>query len=222
MNILKPSQANANGECNIESDNELNDLFSSFQKLSDGADVIPKVSKGKRKSKLKKNKLVVGGKSRPSSSLTSSDLNVGGLEESAAMRNIGKNIGYVFKNLGSDWGSVLDPVDSLYCIVVYLVFVSLIMKGISLNINGLGLDCKRNWVRDLVVSECSLFFGIQETKLDSVDPLIVRSLWSRQNVDFIYSSSVGASGGLLTMWDPGAFFMESHVVDTNYLCAFGS
>ncbi|GJZ76785.1 putative RNA-directed DNA polymerase [Tanacetum coccineum] len=38
----------------------------------------------------------------------------------------------------------------------------------------------------------------------------------------VRDSSVGAFGGLLTMWDPGAFFMESHVVNANYLCAFGS
>nr|GEX65457.1 RNA-directed DNA polymerase, eukaryota [Tanacetum cinerariifolium] len=155
------------------------------------ANSIPKDFKGKQKLKFNKNKLVVGGKSRLSSYLYSSDLNARGLEEYAAIMNIDKSIGFL-------------------------------MKGNSLNINGLGLDCKTNWVRDLVASECPLLFGIQKTNLDSINHLFVRSLWSRQNVDFIYSSSVGAFGGLLTMWDPGAFFMESHVVNANYLCAFGS
>ncbi|GJT15322.1 RNA-directed DNA polymerase, eukaryota [Tanacetum coccineum] len=81
---------------------------------------------------------------------------------------------------------------------------------------------KRNWIRNLIASDCPLFLGLQETKVDYVDHLLVHSLGPRHNIDFVFSSSIGASGGLLTMWDSSVFSTESHIINPNYLCAVGS
>nr|GEV36180.1 cysteine-rich receptor-like protein kinase [Tanacetum cinerariifolium] len=65
-------------------------------------------------------------------------------------------------------------------------------------------------------------FGLQKAKVDYVNHLIVHSLWPRYNIYYVFSSSIGASGGLLTMWDSSVFSMESHISNLNYLCVVGS
>ncbi|GJZ26721.1 RNA-directed DNA polymerase, eukaryota [Tanacetum coccineum] len=85
------------------------------------------------------------------------------------------------------------------------------MKGISLNCNGLGSDSKKSWIRGLVESEFPIFFGVQETKLDCINPFFIRSLWSRPFVEFACSESSGVVGswigcrhkiGLLNIYAP--------------------
>ncbi|GKB25975.1 hypothetical protein Tco_0865376, partial [Tanacetum coccineum] len=72
----------------------------------------------------------------------------------------------------------------------------------------LGFSFKHGWVRELVDRYSSLFLGIQESKLVSCDSYVVRSLWPHNYVEFAVSDSVGASGGILTMWDSRTFCME--------------
>ncbi|GKA50747.1 RNA-directed DNA polymerase, eukaryota [Tanacetum coccineum] len=91
------------------------------------------------------------------------------------------------------------------------------MIGISLNSNGLGGDNKKSWINELVDRNFPLFFGMQETKLESVDQSFIRSLWLRNYAQFAFSGSVGASGGILTMWDSRVFTMEQTFCDRNFL-----
>ena len=42
---------------------------------------------------------------------------------------------------------------------------------------------------------------LQETNLSVCDDSVCSSLWGNSNHDYFFRSSVGASGGLLTMWD---------------------
>ena len=42
---------------------------------------------------------------------------------------------------------------------------------------------------------------LQETKLENIGRLVVRSLWSNRFADWKYLESEGASGGVLIMWD---------------------
>ncbi|GJR92405.1 hypothetical protein Tco_0264579 [Tanacetum coccineum] len=64
-------------------------------------------------------------------------------------------------------------------------------------------------------------FG-KEIKLGHVDDCTICSIWSRPVVNYAYSSLVGASGGILTLWDSRVFFMENTISDRNYLVVFGS
>ncbi|GJV80887.1 putative RNA-directed DNA polymerase [Tanacetum coccineum] len=66
-------------------------------------------------------------------------------------------------------------------------------------------------------------FGAQiETKLESLDQFLIRSLWPRPYVDFASSDSVGASGGILTMWDSRLFSLEHKVVNRSFLGVIGA
>ncbi|GJW03842.1 RNA-directed DNA polymerase, eukaryota [Tanacetum coccineum] len=96
------------------------------------------------------------------------------------------------------------------------------MIGISLNCNGLGKDSKKGWIKELIDRNSPAFIGIQETKLKDCDVFCVRSFWPRPYVDFIHSDSVGASGGILTVWDSRVFSMESQFVDCNFIVVIGT
>ncbi|GAU38950.1 hypothetical protein TSUD_363890 [Trifolium subterraneum] len=59
----------------------------------------------------------------------------------------------------------------------------------------------RKEVRRLVGDKKPLIVCIQETKLQVCDTILCSVLWGSSPHDFTFRPSVGASGGLLTMWD---------------------
>jgi len=79
--------------------------------------------------------------------------------------------------------------------------VCLSMKIISWNIRGLGSFEKKREVRNLVREKNPFILCIQETKLSVFDSIVYKSMWGGENVDFSFQPSVGASRGLVTMWD---------------------
>ncbi|GKD07394.1 RNA-directed DNA polymerase, eukaryota [Tanacetum coccineum] len=66
------------------------------------------------------------------------------------------------------------------------------------------------------------FFGIQESKMGSVDQSVIRSLWHVSYVDYAFSSSMGASSGIITMWDTRLFSSVSVIDSRNFLGVIGS
>ncbi|MCH85381.1 endonuclease/exonuclease/phosphatase family protein, partial [Trifolium medium] len=75
------------------------------------------------------------------------------------------------------------------------------MKIISWNTRGLGGLEKRQEVRKLVGNLKPFIMCIQETKMQTFDDFLVTSLWGNSPYAFSYRPSVGASGGLMTIWD---------------------
>ncbi|PNX56988.1 cytochrome p450, partial [Trifolium pratense] len=75
------------------------------------------------------------------------------------------------------------------------------MKIISWNIRGLGGPEKRKEVRKMVGELKPFILCIQETKLQTCDTFLSSTLWGSSSHGFSYRPSVGASGGLLTLWD---------------------
>lgn len=66
---------------------------------------------------------------------------------------------------------------------------------------GLGGLEKRQEVKELVREKAPIVLCIQETKLQFIDDLLVSSVWGSSSHDYSFSSSVGASRGLVTIWD---------------------
>ncbi|MCI03568.1 cytochrome P450, partial [Trifolium medium] len=66
---------------------------------------------------------------------------------------------------------------------------------------GPGREEKRKEVRKLVGEKNPVILCIQETKLGVCDDFLCASLWGNSPHDFFYRLLVGASGGLLIMWD---------------------
>ena len=66
---------------------------------------------------------------------------------------------------------------------------------------GLGGPEKRREVRKLVVEKNPFILCLQERKLVVCDDYLRNSLWGDLSHAFSYRPSVGASGGILIMWD---------------------
>ncbi|GAU34505.1 hypothetical protein TSUD_388170 [Trifolium subterraneum] len=78
---------------------------------------------------------------------------------------------------------------------------------------GLGGMEKRQEVRKLVGNQNPSLRCIQETKLQSCDSVVCSPLWGNSPHIFSYRPSLGASGGLLTLWDSSevdVWASESH------------
>ncbi|WJX25077.1 hypothetical protein P8452_14152 [Trifolium repens] len=87
------------------------------------------------------------------------------------------------------------------------------MKIVSWNIRGLGGLEKRKEVRKLIGDLGPSILCLQETKLQSCDASLVLALWGSSPHAFSYRPSVGASGGLVTIWDSSevdVWSSESH------------
>ncbi|PNX71795.1 cysteine-rich receptor-like protein kinase, partial [Trifolium pratense] len=66
---------------------------------------------------------------------------------------------------------------------------------------GLGGLAKRQEVHKMVGHQIPLLLCLQETKMQSCDDFICSTLWGNSPHAFSYRPSVGALGGLLTLWD---------------------
>ncbi|GLT79931.1 hypothetical protein SLA2020_513970 [Shorea laevis] len=79
------------------------------------------------------------------------------------------------------------------------------MKAISFNIRGLGNSVKRKELRKIVSGEHVNFLMIQETKLETVDENLCRSIWGQEGFEWYAKSADGRAGGLLCIWDSHLF-----------------
>lgn len=76
-----------------------------------------------------------------------------------------------------------------------------VMKIISWNVRGLGGFEKRREVNQLVREKNPFILCLQESKLSVVNDLVCKALWNDSSVDFSFKPSIGASGGLITLWN---------------------
>ena len=73
------------------------------------------------------------------------------------------------------------------------------------NVRGLNSPSRQRAVREKIEeNQCSII-SLQETKCPSVDTNFVRSWCPRRFDQFAYIPSVGASGGLITVWNSSIF-----------------
>lgn len=79
------------------------------------------------------------------------------------------------------------------------------MKIISYNIRGIGSIIKKREVQELIRKFKPVFCCIQETKLEGMSAIQVKSIWGGDRVNWMVRNSEGRSGGILSMWDPDIF-----------------
>jgi len=75
------------------------------------------------------------------------------------------------------------------------------MKIISWNVRGLGGFEKRREIFQLVREKKTFYSVYTRDKLAKVDDFVCKSIWSNANVRYSFQPSLGASGGLVTLWD---------------------
>jgi hypothetical protein len=74
-------------------------------------------------------------------------------------------------------------------------------KILSWNVRGLNEVKKRLRVRRLLRQWKVDIVCLQETKLERIMHGLVRSLWGCPYLEWSYVASIGASGGILLLWD---------------------
>ncbi|GLT90131.1 hypothetical protein SLE2022_080800 [Rubroshorea leprosula] len=91
------------------------------------------------------------------------------------------------------------------------------MKLVSFNVRGLGSVLKRKEVGKLVRIEQPDFLFLQETKLETGDDDLCRTMWNSNEIDWVMKESIGASGGLLCIWNKKNFAKTKDFTGDGYL-----
>nr|GFA94247.1 RNA-directed DNA polymerase, eukaryota [Tanacetum cinerariifolium] len=61
---------------------------------------------------------------------------------------------------------------------------------------------------------------IQETKMTRVSDMDVKFLWGNSNYDYVYSDSLGSSGGILCIWEALVFKKDNVTVSDNFISIY--
>ncbi|GKE39194.1 RNA-directed DNA polymerase, eukaryota, partial [Tanacetum coccineum] len=81
-------------------------------------------------------------------------------------------------------------------------------------------EWRRRWRTDWTDRQWAGLY-MYETKMEGFDQTLIRSFWPHPNFNFAFSSAIGASGRILTMWNSDIFNMERKFVDRNFLWVLG-
>lgn len=99
-------------------------------------------------------------------------------------------------------------------------------KVLCWNVRGLNLDRKWNSIRDKMESQCDVVC-LQETKKESFDSTFIKNFCPLAFDEFLYLPSIGASGGLITIWKSAQFeghleFMNEYSVSVSFKSTFNN
>ncbi|GJV31814.1 RNA-directed DNA polymerase, eukaryota [Tanacetum coccineum] len=119
-----------------------------------------------------------------------------------------------FKGVSSikSGGSLLDIMDELIKVG----------HAMGYNMDGcLGQKAKKGWIQELNSKHRVSFVALQETKMESIDLFFIKALWGKFAFDYVLSSSVGFSGGILCAWDPSLFHIENVIASDSFVALRG-
>lgn len=88
---------------------------------------------------------------------------------------------------------------------------------LSWNVRGLNARIKKSTLRKLINTHKLNFVFIQETKMESLNPKFLKSLWNENGITTSLSPSIGNSGGLITLRQEDYFAVESMRIKRNWI-----
>ena len=106
---------------------------------------------------------------------------------------------------------------SQLCLLVFLSFMIIS----TWHVRGLGSAVKRRIVKSLVYSHKLDFLFIQESKLKVFDSRLISSIGGKWLSRGVGVDAVGASGGLIILWNEEAFVVEDCITNRNCLIISG-
>ncbi|GJY64799.1 RNA-directed DNA polymerase, eukaryota [Tanacetum coccineum] len=96
-------------------------------------------------------------------------------------------------------------------------------QAMGYNMEGcLGSKAKKDWIKGLNNFHKVTFLTIQETKMDCISEIEIKALWGNYSFEYIFSEAVGASGGILCVWDPCYFSKDHHILSDNFVALYGT
>lgn len=102
----------------------------------------------------------------------------------------------------------------------------------SWNTRGLSARIKRSSVRKLITQHQPHLVFLQETKIECITNNTLKTIWNVDDIQWLFSPSVGNSGGLLSIWKSNFFKMETsnisrfwigltgYISSQNMMCTF--
>ncbi|GJR65771.1 RNA-directed DNA polymerase, eukaryota [Tanacetum coccineum] len=87
---------------------------------------------------------------------------------------------------------------------------------------GLTHKAKKDWVKELCVSNKVNFLTLQETKMESIELFDIKRCWGNFAFDYVHSASVGNSGGILCVWDSNSFMKLNATVSDYFVMVRGT
>nr|GFA10911.1 RNA-directed DNA polymerase, eukaryota [Tanacetum cinerariifolium] len=93
---------------------------------------------------------------------------------------------------------------------------------VSLNVQGLNLKAKKDWVKEIFVSHKVNFRTFQETKMEDISLIDVKCCWGNYAFEYVYSPAVGNSGGILCVWEKSAFKKNNSTISDYFVMIGGS
>jgi hypothetical protein len=75
------------------------------------------------------------------------------------------------------------------------------MKILFYNVRGLGGFEKKSEVKRQVNDKKPFVLCIQESKMSVINDSLIKAIWGCSTVGYSFQPSIGASGGMLTIWD---------------------
>ncbi|GJY54413.1 hypothetical protein Tco_0446077 [Tanacetum coccineum] len=82
---------------------------------------------------------------------------------------------------------------------------------------------KKDWVKELCVSNKVNFLTLQETKMESIDLFEIKRCWGNFAFDYVHSAPlVGNKVGILCVWDPNAFKKLNSTVSDYFVMIQGN
>lgn len=91
------------------------------------------------------------------------------------------------------------------------------MIVLSWNVRGLGSPKKiaeiKNYLKDINPS----IIIIQESKAKEIDRAFIKSIWSSRYVGWVHKDAIGASGGIIIMWNELAISADEAIEGKNSL-----
>ncbi|GMI84708.1 hypothetical protein HRI_002140100 [Hibiscus trionum] len=89
------------------------------------------------------------------------------------------------------------------------------------NVRGLGKPEKVRAVTKVVKSKKAKMAFLQESKMSLFAPSLIKRLKGRLFSECVFSPSVGASGGLISLWDGNFFRVRSSMVTDRWIGLVG-
>lgn len=96
------------------------------------------------------------------------------------------------------------------------------MTLISWNVKGLGNSEKESAARKLTTQHQAKILLLQETKLHDILVSTFQKLWRSGNFNWLSADSVGASKGLILVWEPQFFTLEQSIINKRFILAIGN
>nr|GEV22983.1 RNA-directed DNA polymerase, eukaryota [Tanacetum cinerariifolium] len=81
---------------------------------------------------------------------------------------------------------------------------------------------RKEWVKELTNTNKINFIPIQETKMEKVSHMDVKFMWGNSNYDYVFSESVGNSGGILCIWEESIFKKSYVPISDSFVAIYGT